>query len=93
MDDILRVSLLLIVSDNSEVVQTFATFPGISAAVKSVHLVENSVKMQQRQEEKLRPRIEDSGIDLLWNDKIDDIPDCVSGRRFILLEQAAEARP
>jgi SAM-dependent MidA family methyltransferase len=51
--------------------QTLSTFPGISSAITSVHLVDNSLKMQEIQRQKLEPRMKGR---LFWNDWIDDVP-------------------
>jgi hypothetical protein len=38
--------------------------------------VENSLKMQKLQGEKLAARIEGRGVDLKWSDMVDGIEDC-----------------
>lgn len=52
--------------------------------IKSVHLVENSLKMQTLQGEKLAPRIEGQGIELTWSDMVDGIEECESAVHFIM---------
>lgn len=56
--------------------QTLSTFPAIASSIKEIYLVENSEKMQKLQSDKLAPRCEPRGIQLHWNDRLEDVPAC-----------------
>ncbi|EIW72696.1 hypothetical protein TREMEDRAFT_25891, partial [Tremella mesenterica DSM 1558] len=57
-----------------DILRTLYTFPGMASAIRQVHLVENSVNMQQLQADKLGQVLHARGISLSWSDKIDDVP-------------------
>ncbi|KAK4684003.1 NADH dehydrogenase [ubiquinone] 1 alpha subcomplex assembly factor 7, partial [Tremellales sp. Uapishka_1] len=57
-----------------DVLRTLSTFPGISKAIRSVYLIDNSEKMQELQKLKLEPRIQGRDIELKWSDRVEDVP-------------------
>ena len=54
-------------------VQTFGQLQGISKSLKSVHLVENSEKMQRVQESNIGQMCKERDIAVHWVDRIDDV--------------------
>lgn len=56
--------------------QTLKTFPACFQSLTSVHLVDNSIKMQELQKQKVEPRIVGSPISLNWGDRLEDIEPC-----------------
>ena len=57
-----------------DVLQVFARFKDCAAALRSIHLVENSLNMRKLQENNLR-QLMDRGWELRWYDAVDDLLD------------------
>jgi NADH dehydrogenase [ubiquinone] 1 alpha subcomplex assembly factor 7 len=97
MDDMIRVlfsdcpSLRFAIFMNIN--QVFSRFPASRAALKQVHLVENSSSMRQTQKEKLLKSSQEGGWDLLWHDSIDDIPRDPEAYTMLVAHEFFDALP
>lgn len=78
MDDILRV---------------VHHFPSSRFALRSVHLIENSLAMQAIQKEKLRLTSKDGVWDLLWHDSLGDLPQDTQDYTMLVAHEFFDALP
>ena len=60
-------------SHNSGFLQVLKQLPTTSGKLKSVHLVENSARMRNLQESKLRKASQDGNFEIVWHDAIEEI--------------------
>lgn len=63
------------------------------AALSSVHLVENSLSMQDIQKNKLLPASEKGVWDLVWHDALDDVPQGTDEYTMLVAHEFFDALP
>jgi len=68
-------------------------FPASRSALKSVHLVENSLTMQAIQKEKLLPASQMGAWELLWHDSIGDVPQNTAEYTMLVAHEFFDALP
>ena len=54
--------------------RTFQTFPDI--AIDSIHFIEASMNMRERQKQALEPEVKKLGASISWGDDLTGVPEC-----------------
>ncbi|WVF70972.1 hypothetical protein IAT40_005768 [Kwoniella sp. CBS 6097] len=76
-----------------DILRTLFTFPGIGAAVQSVHLVENSTAMREVQSKTLGPRLDGKNVDISWYTGINEIPETNDTYTLFVAHEFFDAMP
>nr|ODN93190.1 hypothetical protein L203_00459 [Cryptococcus depauperatus CBS 7841] len=76
-----------------DVLRTLFNFPGISASIANIHLVENSEAMRGIQSQTLAPRIKDKDINIDWYTGLDEIPQSTDEYTLFVAHEFFDAMP
>ncbi|WWC68354.1 uncharacterized protein I206_102279 [Kwoniella pini CBS 10737] len=76
-----------------DILRTLFNFPGITSAIKSIHLVENSEYLRKVQNDKISRRIEDKEVELSWNTGINEIPEADDTYTLFVAHEFFDAMP
>ncbi|WVW80448.1 hypothetical protein I302_102430 [Kwoniella bestiolae CBS 10118] len=76
-----------------DVLRTLFNFPGISASIRSIHLVENSEALRTIQGDKLSKRLEGKEVELGWYTGINEIPETTDTYTLFIAHEFFDAMP
>ncbi|WWC88170.1 uncharacterized protein L201_003075 [Kwoniella dendrophila CBS 6074] len=76
-----------------DILRTLFSFPGVSEAVQSIHLVENSEALRNVQGTKLSQRLDRKDVDLNWYTGINEVPETEDTYTFVVAHEFFDAMP
>lgn len=68
-------------------------FPASRAALKSVHLIDNSLAMQEVQKMKLLPAARKGKFNLAWHESLDEVPKDTGEYTMLIAHEFFDALP